>query len=235
MGLPLAVTFDVGNTLIHPHPPVPEVVRGVLLDAGHQHDIGAIDALMPLVDEFYEDRYRADDTFWTSEERTSDVWVGMYALLCRELGIHEDAEVLAREVYDRFGDWRRWRAWPDVIPCLERLRVAGVRCAVVSNWDIRLEGLLGGLGITALLDTVVSSAVVGVHKPDPRIFEIACERLDVRPGDCAHVGDHYYSDYVGATALGMRAVLIDRYGWMEQPQTVTPVTTLDGIEALLER
>jgi putative hydrolase of the HAD superfamily len=225
-----AVLFDVGNTLLRPWPSVSTVVREILADAGHTHDLSAIDELMPLVDDFYEDRYRADDTFWTSEEETSQVWIGMYSLLCRELGIDEDAETLARRVYDVFGEPERWRLYDDVVPCLTRLRGAGLRTGVVSNWDRRLEGILSGLGLDPLLDTVVSSAEVGLHKPDPRIFEVAAQRLDVRPSRCAHVGDHYYADYVGASASGMRAVLIDRHGMGCAAPTVVPITTLDQFE-----
>lgn len=234
MDLPGAVFFDVGNTLIQPYPSVPQVVRDVLLDAGHVHDLSAIDDLMPLVDEFYEDRYRADDTFWTSEEATSEVWIGMYALLCRRLGIHEDAEALARTVYERFGEAAHWRAWSDVVPCLHRLRGAGVRTGVISNWDRRLDGLLDGLGVKSLLDAVVCSAVVNLHKPDPRIFELACARVGVSPAECVHVGDHYYSDYVGATAVGMRAVLIDRRGNLPAVGSAPVITTLDDLEGAIE-
>jgi putative hydrolase of the HAD superfamily len=228
-----AVLFDVGNTLLYPYPSVPEVVREILADAGHFHDLTAIDEVMPLVDAFYEDRYRADDTFWTSEEETSEVWVGMYSLLCRQLGIDEDAETIAMRVYDVFGDPRRWRPYDDVVPCLVRLREAGMRTAVVSNWDRRLCGLLEGLGVSDLLDTVVSSAEVGLHKPDPRIFELACSRIGAAPSRAAHVGDHYYADYVGALAAGLRPVLIDRHGAGCEAPTVDPITTLDQLEAAL--
>jgi putative hydrolase of the HAD superfamily len=229
-----AVLFDVGNTLLRPWPSVPEVVREILVDAGHLHDLSAIDELMPLVDAFYEDRYRADDTFWTNEEETSDVWVGMYSLLCRRLGIDEDAEVLARRVYEVFGDPARWRAYDDVAPCLERVREAGLRTGVVSNWDSRLTGILDGLGLGDLFDTVVCSADVGLHKPDPRIFEEATRRLRVSPRRCVHVGDHYYADLVGATAVGMTPVLIDRHGIGCPAPTVVPITTLDDLERALE-
>ena len=63
-----------------------------------------------------------------------------------------------------------------------------------------------------MFDTIVSSASVGLHKPDPRIFEMACDRLSVEPSDAVHIGDHHYSDIVGASAVGMTAVLIDRCG-----------------------
>jgi putative hydrolase of the HAD superfamily len=211
-GRPTAVFFDVGNTLLQPHPSVSHVVEEILRASGHDRDLDAIESLMPLVDEYYEDRFRADDTFWTNEEETSDVWVGMYSLLARRLGIEDGAESLARAVYDEFGKAERWRTYPDVEPEFRRLRAAGVRVGIISNWDGRLEGLLEGLGLMPLLDTVVCSATVGLHKPDPRIFELACGRLDAPPAECAHVGDHFYSDVLGARAAGMHAVLIDRRG-----------------------
>lgn len=222
-----AVFFDVGNTLLYPFPSVSEVCRQVLESAGHTRDINAIDALLPLVDAYYEDRYRDDDTFWTDEAETSGVWVGMYSLLCRELGIHDDAEELARRVYDEFGDPGRWRAYDDVRPAFERLRARGLKVGIVSNWDRRLEHLLRGLGLAEMIDTVVSSAVVGMRKPDPRIFEYACSAIDVAPANCVHVGDHQYADILGATAAGMTAVLIDRHG---VDQTGTAIPSLDALE-----
>lgn len=234
--LPDAVFFDVGNTLLLPDPGVPEVVAEVLEREGHVHDLAAIRALMPLVDEFYEDRYRADDTFWTSDEGASDVWIGMYALLCRELGIEETRAVdLARAVYEQFGRADRWAAYPDVMPCLLRLRASGVRTGVISNWDTRLGGILSGMGLAALFDTIVTSASIGMHKPDPRVFELAAAEVRTQPSRCAHVGDHFYSDYVGATAVGMRAVLIDRHGLGGQAPNVPLITTLDDLEAVLTR
>jgi len=206
-----AVFFDVGNTLIHPFPSVSHVVREVLATQGHVRDLSAIDELMPLVDEFYEDRYREDDTFWTDEDETSAVWVGMYSLLARRLGIEADAESIARGVYDEFGSADRWRAYEDVLPAFARLRTRGLQIGIISNWDRRLAGILDGLGLGASISTVVSSADVGLHKPDPRIFELACERLGVTPAEAAHVGDHHYADVLGATAVGMIPVLIDRH------------------------
>lgn len=227
-----AVFFDVGNTLLYPYPSVPHVVREVLAEAGHVHDLTAIDALMPLVDAYYEDRYREDDSFWRSEEETSSVWVGMYSLLCRRLDIHETAEALAMRVYDEFGDAARWRAYADVAPALVRLRARGCRLGIISNWDMRLSGLLGGLGLGEMLDTVVSSAEVGLHKPDPRIFELACERLGVAPEEAAHVGDHVYADVLGARAVGMTPVLIDRHG-ICAPEGEEPITSLEALEERL--
>ncbi|MDZ4170382.1 MAG: HAD-IA family hydrolase [Coriobacteriia bacterium] len=229
-----AVFFDVGNTLLAPFPSVSEVVRQVLADEGHLRDLSAIDALLPLVDEYYEDRYRTDDTFWTSEQETSQVWVGMYSLLCRRLGIDLDAERIALRVYDEFGSADRWRAYEDVEPAFERLSSAGLALGLISNWDRRLGGLIEGLGLSRHLDVIISSAHVGLHKPDPRIFELACERVGVAPSEAAHVGDHHYADVLGAMSVGMTPVLIDRHGLPVPPEAPERVlTTLDDLEAVL--
>ncbi|MDZ4654891.1 MAG: HAD-IA family hydrolase [Coriobacteriia bacterium] len=228
-----AVFFDVGNTLLYPQPSVSEVCRQVLAEAGHTHGLEAIDALMPLVDAYYEDRYRADDTFWTDEEETSDVWVGMYSLLCRKLGIEESAVVLARRVYDEFGKADRWRVYDDVVPALSRLRERGLKLGIISNWDRRLVRLVDGLGLASYMDSVISSADIGLRKPDPRIFELACSELGVEPGDAAHVGDHHYADVLGARAVGMHAVLIDRHGGEVAPVGLRPIPSFDDIEDAL--
>ena len=227
-----AVFFDVGNTLLYPHPSVSEVCRQILAEEGHVHDLGAIDALMPLVDEFYEDRYRTDDTFWTDEAQTSQVWIGMYSFLCRKLGIEDGAERIALRVYQEFGRAERWRAYDDVEPAFRRLRERGMLLGLISNWDARLVGLVDGLGLARFLDTVVSSADVGLHKPDPRIFELACERLGVTPAESAHIGDHHYADVLGARSVGMLPVLIDRHS---SPSTLAEeaIATLDDIETAL--
>lgn len=229
-----AVFFDVGNTLLYPYPSVGHVCAEILRESGHVHSLDEIDAVLPLVDEYYEDRYRSDDTFWTSDERAADVWTGMYSVLCRRLGLpDEEAAVLARGVYDAFGHPSRWRAYADVAPAFARLRSAGLRVGIVSNWDTRLAGILSGLGLGPLIDDIVSSAVVGLHKPDPRIFELACERLGVRPERCAHVGDHYYADVLGARTAGLLPVLIDRHDVGLRSEGVTSLVSLDNLEEAL--
>ena len=82
------------------------------------------------------------------------------------------------------------------------LQRAGLRTAVVSNWDIGLEGYLRGLGLVDL--PVITSAEAGAAKPDPAVFELALSRLGVsEPARAVHVGDSD-ADAEGAGAAGMR-------------------------------
>ena len=59
-----------------------------------------------------------------------------------------------------------------------------------------------------LFDATVFSCLVGTKKPDRRIYEIACERLKVRPEECLYVGDGGSGELTGAAAVGMTPVLI---------------------------
>lgn len=59
-----------------------------------------------------------------------------------------------------------------------------------------------------VLDVVVLSADVGLRKPDPAIWHLACDRLGVAPGDCVFVDDLERNCEV-ARSLGMTAVHCD--------------------------
>jgi putative hydrolase of the HAD superfamily len=88
----------------------------------------------------------------------------------------------------------------------------GLRRAVVSNSDGRADWHLRQSGVRSGLEFVVDSHVVGVEKPDPRIFSIALERLGVAPERALYVGDIRSVDETGARAAGMHFVLLDPTG-----------------------
>jgi HAD superfamily hydrolase (TIGR01509 family) len=93
---------------------------------------------------------------------------------------------------------------------LARLRAAGFRLGVVSNSDGRVEQALQAAGLRPYFDVVVDSALIGVEKPDPRIFHAALTALGVAPEEALYVGDLYEIDVVGARAAGIEAVLLGR-------------------------
>jgi FMN phosphatase YigB (HAD superfamily) len=85
---------------------------------------------------------------------------------------------------------------------LDRLQAAGLELACVANWDVSLNGHLDELALSHRFAAIVSSAEAGVEKPDPRIFEIALERLGVRASRALHIGDEN-ADRDGARAAGL--------------------------------
>jgi FMN phosphatase YigB (HAD superfamily) len=125
----------------------------------------------------------------------------------------------------------RFRLFADVIPALNRIRAAGIRLGVVSNWDVSLTGVLEECGILDEFAAVSASAVVGVRKPDPAIFLHALDQLSVDAADAVHVGDDPVLDVEGARAAGICAVRIDR-GKVGTPGSVADLAAFTNRLAL---
>ena len=118
----------------------------------------------------------------------------------------EDLDALFDSLWRHFSHPDTWCGRPGAAETLVRLRARGLRTGVVSNFDGRLPGILDGLGLLSLLDTVVLPADAGAAKPDPRIFARALEHLGVRPEESVFVGDDAQRDLAGARAAGLQAV-----------------------------
>ena len=131
-----------------------------------------------------------------------------------------------RECGERFQKIHReatlWRVVrPGTREALERLRRAGYKLAIVSNAEGQVEGDAHRFGLAEFFDTIIDSHVVGVAKPDPRIFQIALERLGIAPNEARYAGDIYSIDMLGARAAGIEGKLIDqhaRYDWVDHPK-----------------
>ncbi len=96
-----------------------------------------------------------------------------------------------------------FEAVPDAAAACRALVAAGLRLAVVSNWDVGLEEHIAGLGLDTLVDAIVTSAEAGAPKPAPAVFELALGRLGASPAQGVHIGDAP-ADEEGARAAGMR-------------------------------
>jgi putative hydrolase of the HAD superfamily len=114
-----------------------------------------------------------------------------------------DFDACFDELWSRFASPAAWAPAPGAGEALRRLRAAGRRTAVVSNFDRRLRPLLAGLGIAPLLDACVLASDVGAAKPDPRIFRAALAAVGAAPAEAAFVGDDRARDLDPARALGM--------------------------------
>ena len=98
-----------------------------------------------------------------------------------------------------------WRKVPDgLVAAVGELRARGVPVVVVSNSEGQLQTLFDNLGIGGAFDLVVDSHLVGVEKPDPRIFAPVLARFGVAAADALHLGDTWATDVVGARAAGIR-------------------------------
>ncbi|XP_058107818.1 uncharacterized protein LOC131251230 [Magnolia sinica] len=112
------------------------------------------------------------------------------------------------ELYQYYTTDKAWRLCdPDAEGVFKALRKAGVKLAVVSNFDTRLRPVLQALKCDHWFDAVAVSAEVEAEKPNPTIFIKACELLGVKPEDAVHVGDDRRNDVWGARDAGCDAWL----------------------------
>jgi putative hydrolase of the HAD superfamily len=138
-------------------------------------------------------------------------WWGALIDGCLKACGHDDPlpEGLGPALFRYYATAEPWQVYGDVAEHLQQWRSAGLKLAVVSNFDQRLHGLLDQLELAPLIDAVVVSSVVGAAKPDPRPFERALELLELPATAAWHIGDSP-EDEAGARAAGLHCVLIQR-------------------------
>jgi putative hydrolase of the HAD superfamily len=95
---------------------------------------------------------------------------------------------------------------PDAVPTLEELRRRGHLLGMISACSQDVPDVWERTPFGGLFDSTLFSCAVGVSKPDPRIYELACEELGVEPRDCLFVGDGANDELPGAERAGMTAL-----------------------------
>jgi FMN phosphatase YigB (HAD superfamily) len=200
-------------------------VRAIVFDAGHtllEMDYGRLTAFLvsrghdlretAVTEAERRARVRLDTerAAQATRERTGE---GRYVrYLAEYLGITDEAERNA------IAEWRRGfnvpiglchQADSQAAKALERARDVGLIVGVISNSNGSVQRALEIAGLAPHLAFVIDSKVVGIAKPDPRIFALAREAAGTAPEATVYVGDSYFVDVVGARQAGLRAVLFD--------------------------
>jgi len=224
-----AVGLDVTHTLLET-PRLGEIYAEVLTRHGRPVTPDAILRLVPVVwQELGCSVPAGGERFSRHADGERGFWRHYLDRLCALLDVAAPSRFAAAELYDRFGRADAWSIYPDVLPTLAALRAAGLRLAVISNWDGRLPVLLERLGLSPFFDAVVHSSAVGCEKPGAAIFHEAARCLGVAPESMLHVGDHPLEDVEGARAVGMRALLLER-----RPRGGSPVRLEEALGSLDE-
>jgi putative hydrolase of the HAD superfamily len=105
---------------------------------------------------------------------------------------------------------------PGAVETLGELRAQGRRVGLITVCSEDVPDVWGETPFVDLFDAAVFSCSVGIRKPDPRIYRLACQELGVEPNEAMFVGDGANDELAGAERVGMRSVLIHRDG--EEPQ-----------------
>lgn len=105
---------------------------------------------------------------------------------------------------------------------------------LVSNFYGNIEAVLNDFGLKDYFQTIVESAVVGVRKPDPRIFELGVEQLKMDAENIVVIGDSYDKDIIPASKIGCKTIWIKNIGWEEYKGNETANSILSDFTELEE-
>lgn len=211
-----AVFFDLYHTLLGYDPPREELQAEALKDFGIEVNPESLLHPMVVADEYiYQEHSRASISQRSKEEQTA-LWAQYERILLREAGIEADDQLILGLV----GKMREFELkqvlFDDVLPTLNELKKQGLILGLISNVDQDITSLLDNLGLTALLQVVVTSQDAGFNKPSPEIFQEAVKRAGVQANEALYVGDQYQIDVVGASQAGMKGILIDRIDYFTE-------------------
>lgn len=147
----------------------------------------------------------------------------------RIIYLDQDGYKDKRELFSELIEELPWRVIPQKTELLNFYSTEYVKCAIlmdrareivthcrkkyktalITNGQTRIQyGKMDQLGIREDFDVILVSEEAGVKKPNPRIFEMALEQLQLKPEECIYIGDHPINDIEGAANIGMGTIWI---------------------------
>lgn len=219
---PLALVFDAYGTLYDVH------------------------SVIALCDRFWPGRGAALSQLWRTKQLE---YTWQRSLMRRYVGFSRITEAALRhacavlalkldeaQVAALMQQYLNLDPYPEALPALQALR--GRKLAILSNGSPdMLDPLVANSGLSPLLEAVLSVAEVQVFKPDPRVYQIAVERLGVPKQAIGFVSSNCW-DACGAKSFGFRTFWINRAGAPLDALDATPdhtIARLTDLAALIEQ
>ena len=205
-----AIFFDLGETLVTQNIESNIVTKSALKKIGR---------LLPKqvspekLFEIYQQGYKINEALRSRHHVEIPIHAWMRQLLTRALG-EEPSRTLLLKAIEIIVSARSANAVPfdDALKVISSISKNSVKLGVISNvssHEVALE-ILEKVGLKKYFKLVITSALTGIRKPDPAIFQYALKQLKLRPAEAVHVGDSEKHDIEGGSIAGLRTVLINR-------------------------
>jgi HAD superfamily hydrolase (TIGR01662 family) len=218
-----AVLFDVDFTLARPGP---ELMPEGYVSCAATHGL----ALEPSRYEAAREAAFVDLQRHPELDHDEEIWIAFTERIVLGMGGAVPASyACAVEITKGWELHENFELYEDVLPVVEELRRAGLKIGLVTNSSRDVNAFARHHALD--VDATIGSLEHGKTKPHASIFAALLELLDVESADAAMVGDTLADDIEGALALGMRAVLVDRYG--RHPAYEPRLEDLYGLPAAL--
>lgn len=228
-----AVFFDFYNTLVRFWPPLDEIQQAACDELGLNVSKEGINRGYAVADVYFNRENERHPLALRTEQERLAFFAGYEQVILDNAGLNVSLD-LARQVWQMaMSIPKDFILFDDVVPALATLQSRGYRLGVLSNLRRDMDQLCEKLGLAQYLEFSISSAEAGAEKPQPPIFQAALKRAAVSATEAVHVGDQYRSDVLGARAVGIPAVLVDRGGWQTEINDCPKIGSLAELEPLL--
>jgi putative hydrolase of the HAD superfamily len=209
------VFFDAAGTLFH----VKGSVAEIYLRHAEKYGVKSSPAMLGAVNAAFTRAFHEAPPPVFAATAPADIkrcerlwWFDIVHNVFYRVGMFEGFDEYFEDVFQAFEGAACWDLYPETRSVLQQLKERGLELGIISNFDSRLFGVLRGLGLADVFDTVTISSLAHAAKPAPRIFQLALERHAADPGEAIHIGDSVRDDVEGARRAGLHGVLVDRDG-----------------------
>ena len=146
------------------------------------------------------------------DETTRDRWVKEIAAYCDNAarGCIDEARPMLEELHEKY-------------PMM-----------LVSNFYGNIDEVLRSYGIRHLFKGIIESAVVGIRKPNPTLFRLGVDALELNPEEVLVVGDSLRKDIEPAEQLGCHVLWLKGKGWTDEEDQQTHPHTITRVTQVLE-
>ncbi len=195
-----AVFFDAEGTLFQIHPSVGHIYARICKEYGLQVPPKEMEK------RFREVFGRLNRGGKARPEECLAYWRHIFRETVTSFGPLDRLEEAFEKCYWAFATAKNFVLSPGAREVLASLRAQKKKLALVSNWDERLRHLVLDFGLQEFFDALIISCEVGYAKPDPTIYLLACQKLQIKPSKGLMIGDQLEDDVLAARRAGLWAL-----------------------------
>ena len=164
--------------------------------------------------------------------RHADFWQVTQDALDFAFDMHEVKDADLRK--DLIEAYLNLDCYPEVPGALTELKDRGFEIAILSNGTpTMLEAAVENSGLGTLIPKILSVEKAGVFKPDPRVYQIAVDELDLKPQEIVFQSSNAW-DASGAAAFGFKVAWVNRFGQSPERLPGKPDVEITDLSELTE-
>lgn len=210
-----AVLFDFGGTLFDYHPSNAQVWVDILQKLGFSVQINDPRLQNGLADQRRQEELLASqgkndlqNIDW--DDPFDPIIVDWNKIVSKNFNLGDVHKIVWDEFKKREGKYQIIKETKQILEDLSKLSIKIGMISNTSSTEVLLRRpFLEKHGILNYFDPILFSSELALSKPDPRIFQLAINKLNINPEQILHVGDSIYADVMGANKVGIKPVLYD--------------------------